>query len=300
MSRAKSLVRLLKRMATDGPGVAREVFPPMRPSALVIGAQKSGTTALYRYLGRHPGVAPARAKELDFFQCDSRYRRGLDYYHAHFPRLTPRNRHKKTFDVTPGYMNGAAKGAPRIHRYNPDLLLIAVLRDPVARAFSGWQHYRRNCRTRAGWFQRWQKRCNEKLPEDFFAPRPRPFGEDFEMDMRDEIACLEQDRVIEMPILRLGMYAEHLGHYLRRFPREQLLVLQTETMKADTVAALRRIESFVGLQPHDWPPEEVKPESVGGYKDPIPQAARDLLRDFYRRQNRALCDLLDMTFSWAN
>ncbi len=60
----------------------------MLPNLIVIGAPKCGTTALHRYLGLRPEIAMAEAKELDFFAESFNWKRGLDWYEAHFRRRT--------------------------------------------------------------------------------------------------------------------------------------------------------------------------------------------------------------------
>lgn len=55
------------------------------PSFLIVGAQKSGTRALFNHVRRHPGALPPLRKEVHYF--DFFHERGLDWYRAHFPRL---------------------------------------------------------------------------------------------------------------------------------------------------------------------------------------------------------------------
>src|SRR5262245_16433943 len=58
-------------------------FLRLLPDFLIIGAAKSGTTSLYRYLVKHPHVRRARRKEIRFF--DREYAQGANWYRAHFP-----------------------------------------------------------------------------------------------------------------------------------------------------------------------------------------------------------------------
>jgi len=275
-----------------------QTFPRMKPSAICIGAQKGGTSALYKYLACHPGVAPSRIKEIDFFNCNSRFARGLEFYHSHFPRRTPLNRGKLTFDITPGYLFGGEKAAERIHNYNPKIQIIALLRNPVTRAHSAWQMYRRYCKGNFDWFFNWVKRCDEALSPGFFVRRPPTFGADFEKDILDEIAAIKEGRIIQMPILMLGEYYKLLRPYLDRFPRDQVLVVSSEQMQHDTTGNLRRIEEFVGLKPHRWNSKEVAPKFVGEYQKSILPNARALLESFYRDENRNLFDALRTEFAW--
>ena len=273
-------------------------FPHLKPCAIGIGAQKAGTTALYEYLALHPNVAPSKIKEIDFFNCDSRYARGIKFYHSHFPGRTPRNLERVTFDITPGYLGGASKAAQRIYDYNPNVKLIALLRNPITRAHSAWQMYQRNYQKNPSWFFEWVQRCDKTLKPGSFIQRPPSFGKDFSEDIANEIAIVEKGQSIEMPILLLGAYNELLSYYLNLFPRQQILVLSSEEMREDTLGHLRRIEKFVGLPPHSWRADETKPRFTGKYEESIPRKAYALMDTFYRDRNRALFSTLRTEFPW--
>ena len=110
------------------------------PSFLVIGAQRSGSTALYRHLAAHPAILPPLRKEVHYF--DFQYAKGRAWYLAHFPGIQERitgNYRAITFEASPYYMLHPL--APeRIMAFNPDMKLIAILRDPVDRALSHYHH----------------------------------------------------------------------------------------------------------------------------------------------------------------
>lgn len=59
----------------------------LKPAFIIIGAHKVGTIALWDYLSKHPDVVAPKTKEINFFSCNSRYSRGFDFYHSHFPDL---------------------------------------------------------------------------------------------------------------------------------------------------------------------------------------------------------------------
>ena len=52
------------------------------PDFIIVGAQKGGTTALFRLLSKHPQIKPPLKKEIHFF--DKRYRGGMLYYKSFF------------------------------------------------------------------------------------------------------------------------------------------------------------------------------------------------------------------------
>ncbi len=115
------------------------------PDYLIIGAQRAGTTSLHRYLIQHPGVRTTlRTKGVHFF--DTGYGRGMSWYASRFPtRLTAwyvARRHGvelRTGEASPYYLfHPHVPG--RVAEHLPQVKLIALLRDPVGRAYSHYQH----------------------------------------------------------------------------------------------------------------------------------------------------------------
>tara|TARA_R110002049_G_C9096919_1_gene556714 strand:+ start:541 stop:1425 length:885 start_codon:yes stop_codon:yes gene_type:complete len=286
-----ALFQFLKRKAGYKENETR-----LRPSAICIGAQKGGTTALHNYISIHPRVIQPAEKEIDFFNCNERYSRGIDFYHSKFPLNTSEN--KITLDITPGYLGGAKRAAKRIFDYNEAIRLIVLLRDPTTRAYSAWQMYRKRCETTRDWFSDWMKICNPDIEEAHFIKRPDNFGLDFYEDMIFEIEVLNQAKQIEMPILSLGMYHQALKYYYDLFASEQILVISSEEFKENTPNEISKIETHIGLEPHHWNPNDLEPQFAGGYSDKISQKASQLLNSFYRPQNLALFDLLQTDFHW--
>lgn len=118
-----------------------DTVPPGGPlvSFCVIGAGKAGTTWLYEVLTAHPGVVTSRAKETMYF--DEHYHRGVDWYHSLFPAAPEA---QVIGEVSNSYLAAAPFVAPRIAAYNPEMRLVAMLRDPVDRAFSNYLFFVRN------------------------------------------------------------------------------------------------------------------------------------------------------------
>jgi hypothetical protein len=106
------------------------------PDFIIIGAPRTGTTALFDCLGRHPDVVPAHKKELHFF--DHKWDRGLDWYTSQFAHAPAA---AVTGEATPRYMANRT-AMERLVATVPEALLICVLRDPVERAHSHF-YYRR-------------------------------------------------------------------------------------------------------------------------------------------------------------
>ena len=117
------------------------------PSAVIVGAQKAGTTQLFAYLIKHPRILPGSAKEIIYFSQLSH--RPVEWYRSQFPlrrHVAKVNGH--VLEASPSYMSTPA-ATPRMRRVLPDAKIIVVLRDPVSRAFSGYQHAKTRFRERA-------------------------------------------------------------------------------------------------------------------------------------------------------
>jgi hypothetical protein len=108
------------------------------PDYLVIGGDKCGSTSFYNTLIQHPAVLRAHRKEPVYFSL--RYRHSPRWYRAHFPSGLRRS-------FSPGALTGEASPSYLFHplaperafRTVPRARLIALLRDPVARAYSHFQ-----------------------------------------------------------------------------------------------------------------------------------------------------------------
>ncbi|MDX1944540.1 MAG: sulfotransferase domain-containing protein [Pirellulaceae bacterium] len=107
------------------------------PTFIIIGAQKGGTTSLFRYLATHPEICCSSMKETDFFVTE--YERGLEWYSSCFERDAP-----AIGEASPNYATAfrlpAADVARRIHSVVPNVKLIYVMRDPVERMVSHYWH----------------------------------------------------------------------------------------------------------------------------------------------------------------
>ena len=107
------------------------------PGLLVLGTQRGGTTSLYRWLADHPQVHPPLDKEIQFFSVE--WSRGIDWYRCHFG---PTGDGRLNYEASPYYLYHPC--APvRAASVVPKAKLIALLRDPVSRA---WSHYHHNLR----------------------------------------------------------------------------------------------------------------------------------------------------------
>jgi len=184
------------------------------PDFLVIGAMRSGTTSLYRYLGAHPDVFMA-PKELQFFT--EHYGKGVDWYASQFSSAGGVHR---LGEATADYL-ARESAMTRIATVLPGARLIATLRHPVDRA---WSHHL-------------LLRARGREPRSF------------ETAIDEEMAAIARSGPESAGVIYLshGCYDIHLGRCLRLFPRSQLHVTVFERMTADFAATYRELCSHIGV-----------------------------------------------------
>jgi hypothetical protein len=260
----------------------------VKPSAIVIGGQKCGTTALYKYLSIHPSVAKTKVKEINFFNCNSRYERGLKFYHSHFPNRFPFNIGKIAIDITPGYLGTARVSSKRINSYNPNIKIIAILRNPTDRAYSAWQMYKNLFKVNSNWFYEWVKECDNQKKRSQFAKRQNRFGKNFKRDIEEEVEAIENNEIIEMPILRLGLYGYLMEFYYNVFDKEKILVISSKNLKNNTNEQLKIIANFLNLERFNWPKKSLNLQFTGNYNCHMKEEERKLLDQFYKESNKKL------------
>ena len=239
------------------------------PDALVIGAQRAGTSSLYRWLGDHPGVAPSFRKEVEYF---SRYwARGEDWYRAHFEVRAGR-RHLR-FEATPDYLFhplAAARAASVV----PDARIVVLLRDPVARA---WSHYRHM--VRLGY---------ETLPfaDALAAEESRCAG-----DMEALAADPDHDAraLLLYSYAARGHYADQLARWCAVYPECRILLLPSADLFGDAPGAYAKVLEFLDLDP--WSPPAFRNVSTmrgQGSAPAMDPAARGRLEAEYAADDRTL------------
>jgi hypothetical protein len=265
------------------------------PGALIIGAQKCGTTALAAYLAQHPRLMLSKEKELDFFGSDLRYAFGLSWYRDQWD--SNRDRRAIRFEASPQYMF-VPRAAMRIRQCLPGVRLIALVRDPVERAYSAWQMYRRQLSADMFFYRKlsslryadqgasWVLRSKEEL-------------DDFGLAVQRELMCLGHGLTMECSVVELGLYGPQLQAYLARFPREQLLVLDAAELRCNRTATLNRVLGHLDLPPWNWANADLSEAFVGGWTGDIPPHAAQSLRAYYAASNRLLDGVIDPLPAWA-
>lgn len=201
------------------------------PNFVVVGAAKSGTTALHQYLSQHPDIYLPERQEPNFFAFEGhppnfRGPRGtaasvnrisitsLEDYRALYRPVASQT---AVGDVSPVYLYWPA-AAHAIKRHVPDAKIIVSLRNPADRAYSAYMHARRE----------------DKEPlEDF-----RSALEAEEQRIRDNWGFLWR-------YADLGRYGSQLPRYYDLFPPERIKVVLYDELARDPVGVCRQLQRFL-------------------------------------------------------
>ncbi|MDQ3611732.1 MAG: sulfotransferase [Actinomycetota bacterium] len=205
------------------------------PSFLVVGAAKSGTTALHRYLGQHPDVYLPAREEPNFFAFEGRppdFRgpgntpaavnaTSLTTPAAYGQLYENASPGQRAGDVSPVYLYWPTAAA-NIHRHLPDARICVILRHPVDRAFSAFMHARREGK--------------EPL-------------RDFEAGLAAEPDRIARHWGFLWRYADMGRYWGQLRRYYDLFPRFQIKVVLYDDLVKDPLALLAELFDFIGVDP---------------------------------------------------
>ena len=257
------------------------------PSFILVGAQRAGTTSLYRALMSHPLIHSANYhKGVNYF--DVNYHRDFAWYQGHFPTASHVRRANRsvagepiTFEAS-GYYMFHPCAPERMAHHLPDVRILAMLRDPVERAFSAYKH---------------------ELARGFET-------ESFEraLDLEDERLAGQAERMLADPgyqsfshrhhaYLRRGQYAEQLRRLGEYFPAEQIHAVDSESFFEHPETTFTGLLEFLGLpivMPDRFDRWNGRPSS------PMLEDTRTRLREHFSSHDQALAELLGREPAWAS
>jgi hypothetical protein len=224
------------------------------PTFIVIGAAKSGTTALYWYFAEHPQVFMSRVKETNYFAYGvsdtgdllygdpALHRFPVKTFQAYEQLFEGAGAAQAVGEVSPLYLE-SPQAADRIREPLPDVKIMCCIRHPVDRAYSDYQMYLRD----------------RNLDLDA--------GRDFSPDS----SWARPDS----HWMRIGRYHEQLSRYYRAFPRNQIDVFLFEDLKRDPIGLMQRLYASLGVDP-TFRPDLETPHNIGG------MPASKLVEGFFR------------------
>lgn len=177
------------------------------PNLVIIGAMKCGTSSLHQYLNLHPQVHMSATKELDFFIEEKNWRKGEDWYRAHFPEGVD-----ILGESSPNYTKFPAfSDVPeRMHRMIPKAKLIYLVRDPIERIVSHYLH-------------QYTDRAEHR-------------------SLQQALSDSESNHYIFS-----SQYAFQIEQFLKYYDRSALLIIDLADLSKQPVQTLKKVFEFLGI-----------------------------------------------------
>ncbi len=219
-----------------------------KPNLFIIGAPKSGTSALSAYLREHPDIFFSEPKELYYFNTDfsKNFRKYLkeDEYLNVFRGAA---KYKAVGEGSVHYLQ-SKEAVPNILKFNPDAKFIVMARNPVDSARSMHAHLfhkvaKENVRDfKEAWRLREERHKGKNIPASCPDPKILHYGEMF----------------------KLG---EQLERLYKHAPKEKVLVIFFDDFKQDTRREYKRVLDFLGVEDDDREEFPVMNKSVSVESD---------------------------------
>lgn len=255
------------------------------PDFLIIGSQKCGTTSLYNYLASHPCIYPTSKKEIGFFDRGSN--NGITWYKSHFPSLfykfyvknISERKYFLTGEASTGYVL-YPHALRRISATLPNVKLILVLRNPVDRAYS---HYQHTCRI-----------GKENLPFEIAIQREEErVASDWD-NLRTESKFFSAN-IYLYSYCYIGKYFEQVKELYKLFSKENILILRSEELFEIPKDVLNQTYRFLNIPNYDI--RHYKRYNSYSYKKMDSKIRKDL-NTYFKPYNENLFELLGVKSFW--
>jgi hypothetical protein len=268
------------------------IYPIVKspPDFLIIGAQKAGTTSLYHYLKVHPNIfGNLGFKEVRYFDRPEHYNLGFSWYLGNFPsKFTKGN--KLTCDASPNYLYYDFVPERIKNDLGENIKMIAVLREPVSRAYSAWQM-----------FHSFENIDNDHLRRFYDS---RSFSEAIKEELTPNSDYNQYP--FRYDYIDRGKYAQQIKHYYKYFKKENLLIIKVDDFRENLFSVLEKICYFLEIKPFST--AEVQKLQATKYnegkyyfeKSIEDKETLEYLKDYYRPYNKELSDLLGSSYNWES
>ena len=255
------------------------------PDFLIIGAAKSGTTSLFEHLIKHPSIFPPLAQQPNFFTTN--YHKGESWYRSYFPSIITKNLTQNIKKQK--FLTGEAStqyywyphAAKRAKALLPDAKIILLLRNPIDRSHSQYQME--------------LNKGNEKLIsfEDAIEQENERIQSEYDKMLQDENYYSKQYTI--QSYITKSIYVNYIEEWLKYFPREQFLFLNSEEFNSDTSKVYKKTLNFLEISEIDFKNYEVF--RAAKYSEMNP-STRKKLSEFFKPYNEKLYKLIDQNFHW--
>lgn len=250
------------------------------PSFLIIGAARSGTTTIYSWLQEHPDIylPLERRPEPHFFLKSEEFNRGFSYYSERY--FSNWNGEKAIGEKSTSYLYQATKVAPRIKESLPEVKLIALLRNPIDRAYSNY------------WFTVLSGLETLSFEDSLLCENER----------RANPGSPLLEEVQPYAYIDRGHYLTQIKQYLEYFPRDQLHISLFDELIENPTQLYRSITKFLQVDETIIPSSfDLITNSASMDKQPMSLETRQKLVDLYRSGVMELGEFLNVDlFHWID
>lgn len=181
----------------------------IKPNFIIIGAARSGTTSLFKYLESHPDIFMSEIKEINFFSNEKYWKLGFDWYCEHFSGATQFRIGEASTSYT--CFPHLSNVPERIHSFLPGLKMIYVVRDPIDRLISHYIH-----------------RVIRGLESRELSDIVSNYRDDF--------------------LLAQGRYFLQIQQYLEFFPMQDIYCFSIDNLKNNPIQTVKSIYEFLGVE----------------------------------------------------
>ena len=197
------------------------------PNFIVVGASRSGTTTLFEMFRLQRDVFVPKEKEVCFFNQDSNFKKGIDWYHSHFSK---HSKEKAIGEISPPYFHKGIRlgldnshifsdedSAARIREYNKNIRIIITLRNPLDRFISQfWKNFLKD-------------------PENL----------SMEESLQKELKGIRTEKNSPFCFLYKNSYLIHLKYWFSNFDKKQIKILIFEEWIKQQHVTLTEVAEFL-------------------------------------------------------
>lgn len=248
----------------------------MLPQFLIIGAQKSGTTTLFRYLLTHSKILKPIMKEINYF--DEFYHKGWNWYRMHFPFSKPGH---LTGEASTSYLF-SIHAPQRIKEHLPNVKFIVLLRNPIERAYSHYYHELRNGNETITDFNTAIEKESERIDKNYHRMT------------RD--SSFYDPNVRRFAYIKKGIYADQFERWFVYFKPCRFKIIESNRLFKNPKDVVNEIADFLEISNEfNFEP---KIYNLGKYKNNLDQNIYNKLREFYTPHNERLYRIIGERYDW--
>lgn len=241
------------------------------PNLFLLGSAKSGTTSLYHYLKQHKEIYFPDVKEPSFFSEGFQVIANPIEYYGLYDAV---NEESVIGDASHVYMTNPST-ARVLKGLFPSAKFLVILRNPVDRAYSLYNHMRRHGFEQVGTFE-----GALEIEDSRF------------LSVEFKNHCPQY--LYNFLYYRSGLYGEQLARYFSLFPKEQFHITTLSNLIDNTADCLRSVYDFLGVS--DELPSSLAPQNVGGLHESMNPNTRNMLYKCYLDDLRVLYEITSIEF----